>query len=94
MATGTIRSRVWWRACLVLACVAAGASADVVLGDRAALADLYNATGGPGWYNSTNWNTAAGVCTWFGVTCSADGSRVTQLCGAGAGAGAAAARAL
>ncbi len=75
--------RVWWCVCLVLACVV-GASADVVPGDRAALVDFYNAAGGAGWRNSTGWNTAAGVCTWFGVTCNADGIRVTELCVAAA----------
>ena len=49
--------------------------------------DLYTATGGAGWSNHVGWNTAAGVCTWFHVTCSGDGSRVTQLCGARSGSG-------
>ena len=61
-------------------------SADVVSGDRAALVDLYNAAGGAWWRNAAgnHWNTAAGVCTWTGVTCSGDGRRVTQLCVAAA----------
>ena len=49
-------------------------------GDRAALVDLYNAAGGAGWARNLGWSTAAGVCTWSGVTCNADGSRVTKLC--------------
>ena len=57
--------------------------ADVIPGDRAALVDLYNAAGGGGWTNAAGWNTTVGVCTWFRVTCSFDGSRVTQLCVAG-----------
>ncbi len=72
-------------ACLILAC--GGAAADVVPGDRAALVDLYTATGGAGWTYKTGWNTAAGVCTWAGVYCGGDGSRVTQLCGARSGGG-------
>ena len=72
-------------ACLILAC--GGAAADVVPGDRAALVDLYTATGGAGWTDNTGWNTPAGVCTWFGVTCSGDGSRVTSLCVAMRGGG-------
>jgi hypothetical protein len=70
------------RACVYIACVlltllAGAESADVVPGDRAALADLYGATGGSSWTTRTNWNTTALVCTWFGVYCS--GTRVTQL---------------
>ena len=49
--------------------------------------DLYNAARGAGWKDNTGWNTAAGVCTWAGVTCSGDGSRVTELCGARSGGG-------
>ena len=69
-------------ACLIiiLAC-GGGAAADVIPGDRAALVDLDTATGGAGWTYKAGWNTAAGVCTsWFGVTCSGDRSRVTELC--------------
>jgi hypothetical protein len=70
----------WWRACLIIGACVGGAAADVIPGDRAALVDLYTATGGAGWTYKAGWNTAAGVCTWFGVTCSGDGSRVTELC--------------
>ena len=49
--------------------------------------DLYTATGGAGWNNHADWNTPAGVCTWAGVYCGGDGSRVTQLCGARSGGG-------
>ena len=38
--------------------------------ERQALLDLYNATNGPGWTNSTGWGGAEGTeCTWYGVTC-------------------------
>ena len=71
------------------AAVAAAARADVVPRDRLALVDLYSATGGPQWRNSSLWNTSAPVCSWYGVTCSRDGSRVTELWVAGGTAAAA-----
>lgn len=38
--------------------------------DRAALVDLYNSAGGPGWVNSANWNGPPGTeCAWYGVLC-------------------------
>ena len=46
--------------------------------DRAALEALYDATGGPGWTDSTNWKTLAPLGEWFGVTTDAAG-RVTTL---------------
>ena len=69
----------------LLAAVAlwAGLAADVTAQgsaatDRAALEALYDATGGPGWTEDTNWTTAAPLGEWFGVTADADG-RVTRL---------------
>ena len=50
-----------------------GASAD-----SAALAALYEATGGPDWRFNENWLTAAPVGEWYGVTVSGVG-RVIQL---------------
>ena len=44
--------------------------------DRAVLEAFYDATGGAGWANSTNWKTALGE--WYGVTTDSNG-RVTQL---------------
>ena len=38
--------------------------------ERWALVDLYSATNGPGWVNSTHWLVGSLPCTWFGVTCS------------------------
>jgi hypothetical protein len=81
-----------WATGLVFACVVAGASADVIPGDRAALVDLYNATGGPGWTNHTGWTTATDVCDWYGVDCSSCKSRVTMLCAAAGRVGARTAR--
>ena len=70
---------------LLLAAVAlwAGLAADAAAqgnaaSDRAALEALYDATGGPGWTDSTNWKTAAPLGEWFGVRTDADG-RVTWL---------------
>ncbi len=45
--------------------------------ERDALIDLYNATDGPNWVNSTNWNTATPVATWSGVT--VENGHVVQL---------------
>ena len=56
----------------------AGASCDDHAGDRAVLAALYDATGGPGWRVSTNWKTDAPLREWHGVETDADG-RVRRL---------------
>ena len=49
--------------------------------ERAALTDLYNATGGADWTNNSGgWVGFAGdKCDWFGVTCDAAGSAVVKL---------------
>ena len=46
--------------------------------ERAALVALYGAAGGASWTRNTNWNTAAAVGDWYGVTTDADG-HVVQL---------------
>ena len=46
--------------------------------DRCALAALYNATGGSGWTNKTNWHTAADLSEWYGVKLNGQG-RVVEL---------------
>ncbi len=46
--------------------------------DRDALVALYDATGGSGWSNNDNWNTAAPIDQWHGVTVDGEG-RVTSL---------------
>ena len=56
----------------------AGASCDDHAGDRAVLAALYDATGGPGWRVGTNWKTDAPLRDWHGVMTDADG-RVSRL---------------
>ena len=68
---------------LVAAAFWALAAADVVAqgseeSDRAALAALYDATGGAGWANSTNWRTSAPLGEWYGVSADPNG-RVTGL---------------
>ena len=49
-----------------------------VAGDRAALVAFYNATNGPNWANSTNWQTDAPLGAWHGVATDSTG-RVTRL---------------
>ena len=70
---------------LLLAAVAlwVGLAADAAAqgnaaSNRAALEALYDATGGPGWTDSTNWKTSAPTGAWFGVSTDAAG-RVTSL---------------
>ena len=46
--------------------------------DRAALAALYNATGGANWTDNTNWLSSEALSEWHGVTTDANG-RVTRL---------------
>ena len=43
---------------------------QVPTSERDALIALYNATNGANWQQKTNWNTAASVSTWYGVTVS------------------------
>ena len=46
--------------------------------DREALTALYNATGGPQWTTSTNWNTDQPLSDWYGVQAN-DQGRVIDL---------------
>ena len=62
-----------------LAAFAPGAAVqDDAASDRTALEALYDATGGDGWTNRTNWKSASALGDWHGVTTGADG-RVTGL---------------
>ena len=45
--------------------------------ERTALIALFNATDGPNWNNNTNWNTAATVDNWYGITVS--GGHVVEI---------------
>ena len=58
----------------------AGAARMVVIAvdDRAVLAALYHAAGGPNWNTSRNWLTDAPLGSWHGVTTNAQG-QVTRL---------------
>jgi len=48
--------------------------------ERQALVDLYAATLGGRWERNTNWVQPAGTeCSWYGVTCDADGTTVVGL---------------
>ena len=46
--------------------------------DRAALVELYNATGGASWTNNTNWLSDRPIREWYGVSTDPDG-RVSDL---------------
>ena len=49
---------------------------------RAALASVFFAAGGESWDSSEGWLGVGGVCTWYGVGCSADGTVVELNLGA------------
>jgi hypothetical protein len=51
---------------------------DSVSGDRAALVDLYNATGGSGWDKRSAWNSSSPLGNWYGVETDSQG-RVVRL---------------
>ncbi len=79
------RNRLFLPPCIValgvvalLAAFAADATAQDAASDRAALEALYDATGGDGWTNRTNWKSASALGDWHGVTTGAAG-RVTGL---------------
>jgi len=63
------------------------AYAAIPAAERQALIDLYVSTSGADWVNRDGWWNAAGTdfgdpgteCSWFGVTCSDDGSSVTEV---------------
>ena len=58
--------------------VAAPASAQTVITDKAALVALYTATNGAKWTTNTKWSTNEPLASWHGVTTNSDG-RVTEL---------------
>ena len=61
--------------------------ADISASERAVLIALYNSTGGSNWKDDSGWkeppldddgfSMPGTECDWFGVTCSADGKRIT-----------------
>ena len=50
----------------------------VISPDRSALEEFYDAAGGPGWNNRTNWKTSAPLGDWHGVRTNSAG-RVVEL---------------
>ena len=52
---------------------------DVSTGECNALVDLYNSTNGSGWTNKGGWLVNTGVCSWAGVTCSANHVYILDL---------------
>ena len=85
MVLALTRYRGYHRAWLLLVVIAVYASLaveavaqDGVATDRAALVELYDATGGETWRNSTNWKTDAPLGEWYGVA-TGTGGRVTWL---------------
>jgi hypothetical protein len=63
------------------------AGAAIPESERAALIAIYSSTNGAGWTNRANWRNAEDTdfappgteCTWYGVRCDADGTRVMEL---------------
>ncbi len=65
---------------LVLGPAARIASAAIPAAERQALLDLYNATTGDGWTDSTGWGGGAGSeCGWHGVRCNSGETTVVWL---------------
>ena len=69
-----------WAECAVLVAATACAMLPTdavaqgsVATDRAALEELYDATGGANWTTSTNWKTGVPLRDWHGVTTDGDG---------------------
>lgn len=57
--------------CLLLAVPSSHAQAQIASEERAALIELYQATGGANWYRKRLWLGVAGSeCEWYGVICS------------------------
>ena len=55
-------------------------ASSIPASERQALVDLYDSTNGVHWWENGNWNGVVGTeCTWWGVSCSPDGTTVQQL---------------
>ena len=61
----------------LLSCISAQAA--IPASEVQALTNLYNATNGASWTNSTNWLTVGAECTWYGVTCDGNETHVAGL---------------
>ena len=55
--------------------------ADPAAGDRGALVAQYNAAGGSGWTDATNWLSDEPLGTWYGVETTNDRVTTLDLCG-------------
>src|SRR5512143_2795056 len=63
------------------------AAAAIPASERAALIAIYDSTNGAGWTYRFNWRNAEDTdfappgteCTWYGVRCYADGTRVMKI---------------
>ncbi|HET9048141.1 MAG TPA: hypothetical protein VFN29_04155 [Chiayiivirga sp.] len=67
-------SSPWWTGCTGTPQV------FVTFLDRQVLEDLYNSTSGPNWFVNSGWLGPIGTeCTWYGVHCNGQGTRVTGL---------------
>jgi len=51
----------------------------ITVGENAALKALHAAAGGANWSRHDNWLVDGAECTWYGITCSADGAHVTRI---------------
>lgn len=71
---------LWFLLALGACAIAAPVAAAIPPSERQALLDLYAATQGAGWRDSTGWTGAAGTeCSWYGVRCDGAGERVVEL---------------
>ena len=67
-------------ACVLAICAGQSASAAIPAGERQALLDLYNQTGGPSWFDNLGWGGAPGTeCEWVHVICNDEGTHVVEL---------------
>ncbi|MCF8302287.1 MAG: T9SS type A sorting domain-containing protein [Bacteroidales bacterium] len=62
--------------CILIMTIPFFSHSQVIEQDSLALVAFYNSTGGPNWYDNSNWLTGP-VNTWYGVT--VEGDRVTEL---------------
>ncbi len=66
--------------CSFVALFVTGSWGAIPAAERTVLLNLYTATNGAAWTNSTNWNGGVGTeCTWFGVTCNPGDTHVTFI---------------
>eukprot|EP00004_Rigifila_ramosa_P011908 TRINITY_DN2552_c0_g1_i3.p1 TRINITY_DN2552_c0_g1~~TRINITY_DN2552_c0_g1_i3.p1 ORF type:complete len:2043 (+),score=368.09 TRINITY_DN2552_c0_g1_i3:228-6131(+) len=59
--------------------IASGTQSIQIVSERAALVAFFTSTGGASWTTSTLWQSASSYCSWFGVTCAANGLNVISI---------------